>query len=56
MLAQIKHKLSALSGLKGRLEEMQSYLRNVLDGNLPVNNQVRQTACTLERLDGDNGD
>ena len=38
--SQIKHKLSALSGLKSKLEEMQTYLMNVLDGKLPVNNQV----------------
>lgn len=38
---QIKHKLSALSGLKAKLEEMQTYLKNVLDGKLPVNNQVK---------------
>lgn len=38
--SQIKHKLSALSGLKSKLEEMQTYLKNVLDGKLPVNNQV----------------
>eukprot|EP00903_Cladosiphon_okamuranus_P012182 g11425.t1 len=37
---QIKHKLSALSGLKTKLEEMQTYLKNVLDGKLPVNNQI----------------
>ncbi|CAM9741887.1 unnamed protein product [Scytosiphon promiscuus] len=37
---QIKHKLSALSGLKSKLEEMQTYLKNVLDGKLPVNNQI----------------
>lgn len=39
---QIKHKLSALSGLKAKLEEMQTYLKNVLNGKLPVNNQVRE--------------
>lgn len=42
LLNQIKHKLSALSGLKAKLEEMQTYLKNVLDGKLPVNNQVRE--------------
>lgn len=40
VVLQIKHKLSALSGLKSKLEEMQTYLNNVLDGKLPVNNQV----------------
>ncbi|CAM9495457.1 unnamed protein product [Ascophyllum nodosum] len=37
---QIKHKMSALSGLKSHLEEMQAYLKNVLNGKLPVNNQI----------------
>ncbi|CAM9319264.1 unnamed protein product [Pylaiella littoralis] len=40
LASQIKHKLSALSGLKSKLEEMQTYLKNVLDGKLPVNNQI----------------
>lgn len=47
---QIKHKLSALSGLKTKLEEMQTYLKNVLDGKLPVNNQVSSSKTCLRRL------
>lgn len=38
---QIKHKLVALSGLKEKLGEMHVYLTQVLEGKLPVNNQVR---------------
>ena len=37
---QIKHKLVALSGLKEKLGEMHVYLTQVLEGKLPVNNQV----------------
>lgn len=37
---QIKHKLVALSGLKEKLGEMNVYLTQVLEGKLPVNNQV----------------
>lgn len=37
---QVKHKLVALSGLKEKLEEMHLYLQQVLEGKLPVNNQV----------------
>lgn len=37
---QIKHKLAALSGLKEKLGEMHTYLQQVLEGKLPVNNQV----------------
>lgn len=42
---QIKHKLVALSGLKEKLGEMHVYLQQVLDGKLPVNNQV--PACLM---------
>lgn len=48
VVLQIKHKLSALSGLKSKLEEMQTYLKNVLDGKLPVNNQVHSISISLE--------
>lgn len=30
----------ALSGLKEKLDEMHKYLQHILDGRLPVNNQV----------------
>lgn len=37
---QIKHKMSALGGLKDRLEEMQSYLQLTLSGELQPSNQI----------------
>ena len=40
LAGQVKHKMTALSGLCERLEEMRRYLQNVLDGKLPVNHQV----------------
>lgn len=50
LFVQIKHKTSALSGLKTQLLEMKDYLENVLAGKLPANNQVVyniQTAFNL---------
>lgn len=37
---QIQQKLTGLTGLVGRLNEIREYLQNVLDGRLPVNNQI----------------
>lgn len=37
---QIKHKIEALTALHTRLLEVKQYLQNVLDGRLPVNNQI----------------
>eukprot|EP00750_Incisomonas_marina_P017826 INCI2504.1.p2 GENE.INCI2504.1~~INCI2504.1.p2 ORF type:complete len:322 (+),score=72.93 INCI2504.1:163-1128(+) len=37
---QIKHKVSALNGLEGRLAEMSSYLDKVHAGDLPINNEI----------------
>ena len=37
---QIKQKLSGLTGLQGRLEEIHAYLQKVVDGKLPMNNQI----------------
>ncbi|KAG5185987.1 26S proteasome non-ATPase regulatory subunit 7 [Tribonema minus] len=37
---QIKHKMAALAGLRERLEEVQTYLKAVQSGALPVNNQI----------------
>ena len=37
---QIKHKLSGLTGLLDRLQEMKTYLDNVRAGRLPANNQI----------------
>lgn len=41
MLAiKIKHKLSGLSGLVSKLEDISLYLRNVRTGKMPANNQI----------------
>jgi 26S proteasome regulatory subunit N8 len=37
---QIKHKVSALHGLQGRLQEMTGYLDRVYAGELPINNEI----------------
>lgn len=37
---QIKQKLNGLTGLLGRLSEIQSYLELVVSGKLPINNQI----------------
>lgn len=40
LAAQVKHKMTALSGLQDRLEEMKKYLENVLADKVPVNHQI----------------
>ena len=47
---QIKHKMTALNGLKERLGEMKKYLQNVLDGRIPVNNQIIYNMQTVLNL------
>jgi len=37
---QIKHKVSGLTGLLSRLAEIKSYLEKVVDGRMPINNQI----------------
>ena len=37
---QIRQKVSGLSGLVGRLEEIRAYLLNVISGRLPPNNHI----------------
>jgi len=37
---QIKHKMTALTALRAKLAETKTYLQNVLDKKLPVNNNV----------------
>jgi 26S proteasome regulatory subunit N8 len=37
---QIQQKLNSLSGLVSHLIEIRDYLQNVLDGRLPINNQI----------------
>jgi len=36
----IKQKINGLSGLVGRLAEIKTYLSNVVEGRIPVNNQI----------------
>lgn len=41
MLAlQIKQKVNALSGLQERLLQIRAYLKNAIDGRVPINNQI----------------
>lgn len=40
LASQIKHKMSALSTLRDRLADTKHYLESVLQGHLPVNNQI----------------
>jgi 26S proteasome regulatory subunit N8 len=47
---QIKHKTSALSGLKSQLLDMQTYLENVLAGKLPASNQIIYNMQTIFNL------
>ncbi|GAB5036269.1 26s proteasome non-atpase regulatory subunit 7 [Nannochloropsis oceanica] len=47
---QVKHKLVALSGLRERLEEMQTYLQLVLAQKIPVNNQIIYNMQTIFNL------
>jgi 26S proteasome regulatory subunit N8 len=37
---QIRQKVSGLTGLVGRLEEIKKYLENVISGRIPPNNQI----------------
>lgn len=50
LAGQIKHKMTALAGLKERLEEMKVYLANVLGGKLPVNHQIVYNMQTIFNL------
>jgi 26S proteasome regulatory subunit N8 len=52
MANEIKHKVESLTALHGKLLEVKGYLTNVLNGRLPVNNQVRMplTFEFFERL------
>lgn len=47
---KIRAKMTALGGLQGHLEEMGAYLQHVLDGKLPVNNQVIYNIQTIFNL------
>lgn len=50
LAGQVKHKMTALSGLKERLEEMKTYLANVLAHKLPVNHQIIYNMQTIFNL------
>ena len=47
---KISAKMAALGGLQGHLEEMGTYLQHVLDGKMPVNNQVIYNIQTIFNL------
>lgn len=40
LASRVKHKMTGLSTLKSKLEEMHMYLTNVAEGKIPVNNQI----------------
>ena len=42
---QVKFKMTALGELKTKLQDLQGYLTNVLDGKMPANNKVRVRVC-----------
>merc|ERR1712216_811447 len=50
LASQIKAKMASLGGLKEKLDEMSTYLQNVLDGKLPVNNQIIYNMQTIFNL------
>ena len=37
---QIKQKINGLTGLAGRLVEIRDYLEKIIDGKIPINNQI----------------
>ncbi|KAG2830710.1 26S proteasome non-ATPase regulatory subunit 7 A [Phytophthora cactorum] len=47
---EVKHKMTALNGLKERLEEMKTYLENVVAGRLPPNHQIIYNMQTIFNL------
>lgn len=47
---QVKHKMTALMGLRERLEEMKTYLQNVVNGKLPPNHQIMYNMQTIFNL------
>jgi len=40
LASRVQHKMSGLKGLRSRLEEMYTYMKAVVEGDMPVNNQV----------------
>ncbi|KAI9922220.1 hypothetical protein PsorP6_000225 [Peronosclerospora sorghi] len=47
LAGQVKHKMTALNGLRERLEEMKTYLENVVAGRLPPNHQI---ICNMQTI------
>jgi 26S proteasome regulatory subunit N8 len=47
---QVKFKMSALSELKTKLLDLSAYLTNVLEGKIPVNNQILYNMQTMFNL------
>lgn len=50
LAGHVKHKMTALAGLKERLEEMKTYLENVVAGKLPPNHQIIYNMQTIFNL------
>jgi len=47
---QVKFKMTALSELKTKLADIQTYLSNVLEGKMPVNNKIMYNLQTMFNL------
>ncbi|KAI9915893.1 hypothetical protein PsorP6_007483 [Peronosclerospora sorghi] len=47
LAGKVKHKMTALNGLRERLEEMKTYLENVGAGRLPPNHQI---ICNMQTI------
>lgn len=47
---QVKHKVTALEGLRERLLQMKEYLENVAGGRMPPNNQITYNMQTIFNL------
>jgi 26S proteasome regulatory subunit N8 len=47
---QIKEKVSGLNSFVGRLEDVRQYLENVIDGKMPVNNQINSNLQNILNL------
>ncbi|KAI9917179.1 hypothetical protein PsorP6_013035 [Peronosclerospora sorghi] len=50
LAGKVKHKMTALNGLRERLEEMKTYLGNVVAGRLPPTHQIICNMQTIFKL------
>lgn len=50
LAGQIRHKITALKGLRSRLAEMSQYLDNVIEGRMKRNNQIIYNMQTITNL------